>query len=353
MPTREEPLHAALPIIDSHHHLFDKAPAALAGAMGRSTFLIDEYEEYVDGPGDGTGGHNVVATVVVEALGMDGAIGPESSRWVNATAFVSGQAAMAATGRYHGIQLAAGIVGSADLRAGAQISDVLEEHIAVGNHRFRGIRQDALWDADPTVLRGFFGNPPHLYSDADFRKGFAQLATLGLSFDAFVLAPQLADVADLARAFPDTAIVLNHLGNPVGIGAHRGRLAEEFPQWRSDIADISRCDNVMVKMGGLGSFLSGSPHFRADPPADCAALAREWRPYAEQAIELFGAERVMFESNAPTDRTGAFSTICNAYKTICSGCSDSELTAIFAGTAKQFYRLDVAMERIVRSENRH
>ncbi|OLT33730.1 hypothetical protein BJF84_21665 [Rhodococcus sp. CUA-806] len=352
MPDQEPALLPDLPIIDSHHHLFDKAPGPLAGAMGHEKFLIDEYEAFIGGS-DAEGGHNVIASVVVEALGMDSAVGPVDARWVNATAFLAGQAAMAATGRYRGIQVAAAIVGSADLTAGESIPKVLEAHIAAGNHRFRGIRQDALWDEDPSVLGGFFDNPQHLYLDPTFRKGFAHLAPLGLSFDAFVLAPQLPEIADLANAFPDTRIVLNHLGNPVGLGVHKGKMADELPDWRRDMAEIARCSNVTVKMGGLGTFLSGSPHFRADPPASSAALADEWRPYAEQAIELFGADRVMFESNAPTDQSGPFSSICNAYKAICEGCSDSELKSIFAGTAREVYRLDIESERLVRPAHQH
>ena len=343
MSQLEAPLHPDLPIIDSHHHLFDKANVMIQHALGYERFLIDEYTAFVDD------GHNVVASVIVEAPGMASVVGPADTRGVTATQFLAGQAAMAQTGRYRGIQVASGIVTAADLRLGDRVAEVLEAHQAAGSSYFKGIRQEGMWDADPSVLRGVFTGPEHLYLDPDFRRGFTHLSRMGLSFDAFVLAPQLGDVTDLARSFPDTQIVLNHLGNPVGAGVHHGRMRAEYPDWARHMADIADCDNVVVKMGGLGTFLSGSPHYRSDPPATSADLAAEWRPYAERSLELFGADRVMFESNAPTDGAGAFGIVCNAYKTICADASEAELAAIFAGTARTTYRLDVGDSRLVAS----
>ena len=63
------------------------------------------------------------------------------------------------------------------------------------------------------------------------REGFAQLAPLGLSFDAWVYHPQLGDVIDLARAFPQTPIVLNHVGGAIGLGRYKGKRDEVFAEW--------------------------------------------------------------------------------------------------------------------------
>ncbi len=332
----EVPIDPDLPVVDCHHHLFDKASDWLEQITGRRRFLIDEYTDFV------SDGHNVIATVAVESHGMYRAGGPEELRVVGETEFLNGQAAMAATNLYHGVQLAAGIVGAADLRRGKAVKAVLEAHREAAPKRFKGIRYEAMWDADPAVLGTMFNNPAQLYLDDTFRAGFAELAPLGLSFDAFVLAPQLADITDLANAFPGTRIILNHLGQPVGIGSHAGRLEAEYPDWRQHISNIAKCDNVVVKMGGLGAFLAGSPTFRSSPPASSEVLAAEWRPYAEAAVELFGADRVMFESNLPTDGSGAFNVVCNAYKRIVADCSESERRDIFAGTATRVYRLDLS-----------
>lgn len=331
----ESAIDPEIPVVDSHHHLFDRAGDEMVKITDQRRFLIEEYTESLGSE------HKVVASVAVEAQMMYRVSGPEELRVVGETEFLNGQAAMGATGLYGGVRVGAGIVGSADLRQGEEVRRVLEAHLEAAPHRFKGIRQEGLWDEGLTLLGGL-SSEPHLYADTAFRRGFAQLAPLGLSFDAFVLAPQLNDVRDLAHAFPETRIILNHLGQPVGIGTHEGRLEEEFPAWRNNMAAISGCPNVTVKMGGLGSYLTGSPTFRQDPPAGSEVLAAEWRPYAEEAITLFGADRVMFESNVPTDGSGPFTSICNAYKRITAGCSSAERQKIFAGTAADVYRLDLA-----------
>jgi L-fuconolactonase len=336
----EAPIDPYLPVIDSHHHLFDGASDGSAFITKRRRFLIDDYVEYIGHQ------HNLIATIAVEAHSMYAVDGPEELRPINETEFLNGQAAMSRAGLYGPVRVAAGIIGNADLRRGPDVKAVLEAYLAVAPRRFRGIRQEGMWDADPSVLGGLSDKGPHLYLESKFRRGFAELAPLNLTFDAFVLAPQLADVTDLARNFPDTSIVLNHLGQPVGRGAHAGRLEHEFSDWRKNMTDIADCANVAVKMGGLGSFLVGSPTYRSDPPASSETLAAEWGPYVETTIQLFGADRVMFASNAPTDGAGLFSVVCNAYKRIVAACSDDERADVFARTAARVYRLDVPTARL-------
>lgn len=333
-PFEAEPaIDPDIPIIDTHHHLFEHPTDIVRMVMRRDRFLIDDYVDFV------AGSHNVVATVAMESQAMYRADGPEHLRTVGEVEFFAGQAAMGASGRYEGVRVAAGFVGAAELRH-PEVKQTLELSLQTSPARFKGIRQEALWDEDPSIVGAVFDNGPGMYLSDDFRRGFAHLAPLGLSFDAFVLAPQLGDVADLARSFPDTAIVLNHLGHPLGIGRHAGLMEQEFPQWLADMEAIAKCENVTVKMGGLGSFMSGSSTFMADPPASSEVLASEWRPYAETTIEMFGAGRVMFESNLPTDASGPFAHVCNAYQRITAGCSQSERESIFAGTASRVYRLE-------------
>lgn len=329
----EIPLYPDLPVVDTHHHLVDRVDEQIAHHLNLSRFLIDEYVNFL-----GTG-HNVVASVAVEARSMYRAYGPSELRFVGETEFLNGQAAMAASGLYGPCLMAAGIVGYADLRIGDSVRDILEAHLAAAPRRFKGIRQSALWDADPTILGDMFDGGDMLYRQPSFRNGFRHLAPLGLSFDAFVLAPQLPDVISLAQAFPETQIILNHVGQPLGIGSHAGKLPKEFPQWRRDMTVLASYPNVAVKLGGLGSFLMGSSTFRSDPPASSARLAAEWSPYVGVTIELFGADRCMFESNVPTDGSGSFNRVCNAYKRMTRGCSEEERRAIFAGTAVRVYRL--------------
>lgn len=332
---QNEVLDPDLPVIDCHHHLFDCLGEGLAAHIGVSRFLLDDYLAYI---GDS---HKVIASVVVEARTMYRADGPPHLRPAGETEFLNGQAAMAASGRYGPCRVAAGIVGYADLRLGESIKELLEAHIAAAPERFKGIRHEGIWDADESILGGLFDVDESMYFTDEFRQGFAHLAPLGLSFDAFVLSPQLADIADLARAFPDTQIIVNHVGSPVGIGVHASCVKEEYPQWERDMGDIAACPNTVVKLGGLGSSLLGSRFYRSDSPPSVEMLVEEWKPYVERAIELFGPYRCMFESNVPTDGSGGFNLVCNAYKTMTRSYSADERAAIFAGTAARVYRLNL------------
>jgi predicted TIM-barrel fold metal-dependent hydrolase len=332
----EAPLDPDLPIVDTHHHLYDRISVESARiAGGRQRYLLEELLADID-----ASGHNVVATVHADADAMYRADGPPELRVIGETEFINGQAAMSASGVYGPCRVAAGIVGTTDLRLGDRVRAVLEAHVAAGGGRFRGIRQTGAWDDDPAIFGGMFPVGEGLYLGREFQRGFRHLAPLGLSFDAFVLATQLADVTALARAFPETTIVLDHCGGPVGVGRYQGRRDELHPAWEQEIRRLAECPNVSVKVGGLGSFLGGFASFGADPAVPSEVLAAEWRPWVEPCIEAFGADRCMFESNYPVDYgSGAYGTIWNASKRITAGCSPSERAALFSGTAARIYQL--------------
>ncbi|MEI7932473.1 MAG: amidohydrolase family protein, partial [Alphaproteobacteria bacterium] len=215
--------------------------------------------------------------------------------------------------------------------------------LAAAPARFRGVRHSAPWDADPEVLGPLNrGQPSGLYRLDKFREGFAKLAPLGLSFDAWLLEPQLPDLIDLARTFPGTPIVLDHVGTPLGLAAYDGRLPERFDVWRDNIRTLAKCENVTIKLGGLAMVFCNFPSFLSEPPATSTQLASEWRPYIETCIEAFGPDRCMFESNFPVDRGAAdYATLWNAFKRIAAGCSAGEKTALFSGTAIRTYRLEL------------
>jgi predicted TIM-barrel fold metal-dependent hydrolase len=259
---------------------------------------------------------------------------------VGETEFVNGIAAMSASGLYGNVRACAGIVGHVDLREGAVVEDALRSHIAAGHGRFRGIRHSASYDDDPMVLGPLAGRTTGgMYLDKKFREGFAVLGKLGLSFDAWLLEPQLPDLIDLARTFPETVIVLDHVGTPLGIGRYEGKRDERFGVWRRSIRALADCANVNVKLGGLPMPFAGW-QARMNPVEDSASLARQWKPYIETCIEAFGAARCMFESNFPVDRFGAsYAALWNAFKRLAAGASADEKTALFAGTAMRVYRI--------------
>lgn len=345
-PASEPILEPDLPIIDPHHHLWDRTAAVLAqmpspdhpfAAVIRRVprYLLDELLA------DLRSGHNVRATVFLECGAMYRASGPASLKCIGETEFVNGIAAMSASGIYGEVRACAGIVGHADLRLGDAVEDVLRAHIHAGNGRFRGIRHSASCDADPGVLGPLSDrNPPGLYRDAAFRSGFKWLHRLGLSFDAWLLEPQLPDLIDLTQSFPDTQIVLDHVGTPLGIASYAGKRDARFSIWRDNIRALAKSQNVSVKLGGLAMPFCGFASFDAEPLAPSIQLAEEWRPYVETCIEAFGADRCMFESNFPVDSGSCtYPVLWNALKRISARYSPAEKTALFSGTAARVYRI--------------
>jgi len=341
--TPEAILDADLPIIDPHHHLWERIMAEppprdehpfLAVVRTRQRYLMHELAA------DLNSGHNVRATVHLQCTSMYRADGAEAMRPIGETEFVRGIAAMSASGLYGPARACKGIVGWADLKLGAAVDAVIEAHLDAGADLFKGIRYSASWSADPNVLGPLNRVTEGLYRDAVFREGFARIGRYGLSFDAWCLEPQMGDVADLADTFPDTPIVLDHLGTPIGRGSYEGRLAERFPVWKDAITDLSKRPNVHMKLGGLAMAFCNFPSFRVGQGVSSQALAADWAPYIETAIEAFGAQRCMFESNFPVDSGPCdYATLWNAFKRIAAGCSTSEKADLFFGAANRFYRL--------------
>ena len=219
---------------------------------------------------------------------------------------------------------------------------VLEAHIRAGGGRFRGIRHITAWDGDPTLMNPAYAPPPGLMADATFREGFSRLAPLNLSFDAWLYHPQIDELTVLAQAFPDTRIVLNHVGGPLGIGVYGGKRDEVFGRWSASIRALAKCPNVFVKLGGMAMRINGFDfHEKADPPSS-ETLAGAWKPYVETCVEAFGAARGMFESNFPVDKGSyAYAPFWNACKILARGASAPEKTDLFSGAAARFYRLEL------------
>lgn len=320
-------LEPDLPIVDPHHHLW---------VRGDWRYLLDELLA------DLNSGHNIVGTVFVQCHAMHRADGPEAFQPVGETEFVNGVAAMSASGGYGSTKICAGIVGHVDLRLGPQAHDVLEAHIRAGGGRFRGIRHITSNDPNPEVMNPAFMSPAGVMGSESFRQGFACLAPLNLTFDAWLYHHQIHELTALARAFPGTGICLDHVGGPLGIGPYAGKRDEVFADWSKAIQDLATCPNVAVKVGGLAMRINGWDfHTQPEPPSS-ETLAAAWKPYVETTIEAFGANRCMFESNFPVDKGSySYQAYWNACKMLARGASSSEKADLFAGTATRFYRLQV------------
>ena len=314
-----------LPIVDPHHHLVNRPET------GR--YLLPELLADI-----GTG-HNITATVYLEWLSMYRAEGAVELRPVGEIEFANGVAAMSASGTYGETRVCAGIVGYADLALGAPVERVLEAMIGAGGGRFRGIRFITASHPDQAAWGSAIIRPEGLLMDPQLREGFARLAPLGLSFDAWMYHTQLGELVGLARAFPETPIVLDHVGGAIGLGRYAGRRDEVFAEWGARIRELAACPNVHIKLGGLGMRMFGfTLHTRELPPSS-EELDAAWRPYMETCIAAFGPDRAMFESNFPVDKGScSYAALWNAFKRITAGCSAAEKQALFAGTATKFYR---------------
>ncbi len=321
---QEEILEPDLPICDPHHHLWDHPD---------SRYLLDELLT------DTGSGHNVVSTVFVECSSMYRAEGTVAMRPVGETEFVNGVAAMSASGQYGAIRACLGIVSYADLCLGASVGEVLDAHMRVTD-RFKGIRHAAGWDASPQVRNSHTDPIEHLYLDTTFREGFAELGKRGLSFDAWLYHTQIKELTDLARAFPETTIIFDHFGGPLGIGPYAGKQQEIFSQWADDVAELARCQNVVAKLGGLVMPINGfGLHKQTKPPSSDEIVAIT-SDYYRHTLDAFGPARCMFESNFPVDKQScSYAVLWNAFKKLAAGFSAGEKADLFHDTAARAYRL--------------
>jgi L-fuconolactonase len=319
-------LEPDLPIVDPHHHLVDRENT------GR--YLLPDLLA------DTGSGHNITATVYLEWLSMYRAGGPAELRPVGEVEFANGVAAMAASGSYGKTKVCAGIVGYADLALGARVEPVLEAMIMAGGGRFRGIRFISASHPDDAARGSSVNRPSGLLMDNSVREGFARLHPLGLSFDAWMYHTQLGELVDLARAFPETTLVVDHVGGAIGLGRYAGKREEVFVEWSARIRELAACPNVRIKLGGLGMRMFGFTVHTGELPPSSEELAAAWRPYIETCIGGFGPERAMFESNFPVDKGSCgYAALWNAFKRIAASCTAAEKAALFSGTATKFYRL--------------
>ena len=320
----EEIIEPALPIIDPHHHLW---------ARDGQDYFLDELLA------DLGSGHNIVATVFLQCSWAYRKDGAEALRPVGETEYVAGVADAAAL-RGCTTKVCAGIVGHADMNLGEAVDAVLEAHIAAAGGRFRGIRH--LTAREETFWASIAPPPPARMMGTDrFRAGIGRLERFGLSFDAWLYHTQISELTALARAFPGTAMVLNHFGGVMGIGRYEGRRDAVFADWHAAIRELASCANVSIKLGGFGMMLPGFGFNGLPRPPSSETLAAAWRPYFEACIEAFGPDRCMFESNFPVDKAMfSYAVAWNAFKRLAAGASAGEKAALFHDTAARVYRLE-------------
>lgn len=323
----EEAIDPDLPIIDAHHHCYAVPPKPIF-----PSYSIDELLN------DKTGsGHNIIATVYVDSQISFRAGGPDHLRIVGGTDHAEqiAREGVRRGGRSAGV--CAAIVGHAPLATGSRVREVLHAHQLASPDRFRGIRVRTAYDPDAPFNEDGY---PGMLGEDRFREGFAELAPLGLSFDAWLLHPQITELTDLARAFPQTTIILNHIASPIQIGRFADRPGEVFADWAAALADLAKCPNVFVKIGALNMSFTGLSFIGRDRPPTSLELAWKQREYVLRAIDLFGTDRSMFESNFPVDMLGvSYGVLWNGFKRMVEDFSPRDKLALFHDTAAKAYRI--------------
>jgi len=310
------------PIVDPHHHLW-KRP--------KSTYVLEHLWA------DTGSGHNVTKTVFAECGASYHEDGPDHLKPIGETIFVE---EIATESRSGGGAVISAIVARTDLRA-PELDEVLDAHDAAAKGLFRGIRHAGAREPHPEDLSIPGKAPEGLYTDDNFRKGVARLGERGYTFDTWHYHHQNMAFRDLAAAVPDTVMILDHFGTPLGVGPYAGKREEIFAQWKDDMAAVAECKNVIAKIGGLAMPDNGFGWSERDTPPSSDEFVEAQERYYDHTIQCFGADRCMFESNFPVDRLSiAYPVLYNGLKKIAAKYSDDEQNAMFSGTASRVYKLD-------------
>ncbi len=331
-----------MPIVDAHHHLFGVATDPL---FYRRTDLEQDLSS----------GHRVMGTVYVEAYGSAWSTdGPVAMRSVGEVEMIVRSSQTPIDTPQGPCQLAAGIVSNVDLLLGDDVAEVLEAHVTAGQQRLCGVRHHAA-HVDGAVGKLNKTPPkPDLLLDAEFRRGLACLDRFGLSFDAFIYHTQLDDLLDLADAFPDTRMVLNHVGVPIGVEEFRSQHATVLADWERGMRALAARPNVYLKVGGMGMPVFGFGFESGDAPASSDSLVKAWQPLIDTCIDAFGPERCMFESNFPVDKQSAgYAALWNAFKKATHSLTRDERSQLFYRTACRAYRLPELEKACDRAAQEH
>lgn len=313
-------------IIDAHHHLWDRP---------HSRYLLDELTA------DVRTGHKILATIYVQCRSMYRIHGDPKLLSVGEIEFANGIAAQCASGLYGDTRGCAGIIGFADLLLGRNVDYVLDHLVAAGGVRVKGVRNTTAWHADPSIISNPVPPPAHILIETAFIEGTRRLGKRKLVLDIWAYHTQLKEVELLSRACPETAIVVDHIGGPLGVGPYRGKRPEVFKDWSVQLKRLAQIPNLKIKIGGFGLTVLGYDfHLQADPPSS-DELALSWQEYVLTVIDAFGVNRCMFESNFPVDK-GMFSyaSMWNAYKKIVWKFTQQEKDYLFYKTAAETYSIN-------------
>ena len=321
---QEEIIDPEREIIDPHHHLW----------RGRwFDYLLEDLWA------DTGSGHNVTKTVFIQCRAEYRTAGPEHLKPVGETEFVAEIAQQSQKGSETQARIA-GIIAHANLTLGDVVEEILDAHEDAGRGLFRGIRHAGAREENPDALMIQGLGEKGLFDREDFRQGVRLLGRRGLTYESWHYHHQIRSFTTMAKAVPDTVIILDHFGTPLGVGPYAGRRDEIFQEWKKDIAELAKCENVYAKLGGMAMPDNGFGwHLRAVPPTS-DELVKAQKEYYLHTIECFGPNRCMFESNFPVDRLSiSYHVVWNGFKKIVAEFSEDEKDMMFSDTATRVYNL--------------
>ena len=326
---KEIAIEPELKICDPHHHLWDNNKNYI-----QPTYLLPEILEDINS------GHNIVSTVFIECGAMYNPDDPIEKQVISETEFVNGIAAMSNSGLYGTTRIAAGIVGSAPLLLGDKVAKILDKHISVAPDRFKGIRSQAAMHPDGTIPATRARPPEGVYINDKFQEGFSHLRSRNLSFEAWCYHPQLPQLIKLCQKFNDVTIILNHFGGPLGIGSFENKEKETYEYWKKNIKELSKCENVVAKLGGIAMEINGFNWHKNSIPPSGNELINRTKGYYETTLEYFGIDRCMFESNFPVDKIScSYVNLWNGFKNLTKHYSSNERDKLFHDNAARIYKI--------------
>ncbi|WP_394155038.1 amidohydrolase family protein [Loktanella salsilacus] len=293
-------------IVDAHHHLWDLAcfpypwlaPHAPPRPFGnhdaiKRNFLPADYGRHFNAL-------PLIASVHVQA--NCGTTDPSDE-----TAWLAGLAAQ--TG------MPDAVVGGIDLMS-PDAPAVLAAHSDYPI--LRGLRALVAHDI---AGRWRFASRPFIMANPVFRRHAALIAEMGLSLDLVIAPEQLEEVAALASALPDLSIIIDHLATAE---------TATFSRWLSGTKAVSGLENVTIKLSGLWTI-------------DKGWRAAQLQPYVLHVLDCFGADRLMYGSNAPIETLHCSVTEqIAALAGIIGRTNPAAIDSVFSKTASRIYRLDAA-----------
>ena len=331
---REDVIDPEQRIIDPHHHLWPKTTEGSTNVkrLRLYNYMLEDFWE------DTSSGHNVTDSVYIECSEFFWSSEKEHLNPVGETEHIKGLAQLSQKNSTK--TSISGIIGHANLLLGKDVNEVLERHIDIGGNLFKGIRHAGSWDPSEKINNSHHNPPRDMYLMKTFGEGVKALRNKSLVFEAWQYHHQLTQVVHLARNNPDLVIVLDHFSGPLGVGSYATKKEEVYDNWKKDLKELSRCDNVFAKLGGLAMPVNGLGfETNPNPPTSNEFMSLQ-RQFYLTTIDFFGTERCMFESNFPVDKYSvSYHVLWNAFKNLVKDFSQTEKDHLFFKTASNVYNI--------------